>query len=128
MRSRQENSEGGAWKTGPALWRRLKPLARRMRRKPTPTEQTLWQQLRNRNVNGSKFRRQHAVGRFVVDFYCAEAELVVEVDGPIHESSIREDVIRQEYLESRGLTVMRFSTEAVEESLEGVVRRISEAL
>ena len=88
----------------------------------------LWQQLRNRNVNGSKFRRQHAVGRFVVDFYCAEAELVVEVDGPIHESSIREDIIRKEYLESHGLRVIRFTDEEVKESVSDVVRRISEAL
>ena len=78
-------------------------------------------------MNESKFRRQHSVGRFVVDFYCAETRLVVEVDGPVHEFSVREDAIRQEYLESRGLRVMRFTDEEVRESLEDVIRRITEA-
>ena len=119
---------GVPWHTSPELWEKLKPLARQMRREPTPAENRLWQRLRGRQVLGFKFRRQHAIDRFIVDFYCAEARLIVEVDGPIHLYSREEDEIRQECLEGLGMQVLRFTNEQVADSLDVVLERIAVAL
>ncbi|HHS96841.1 MAG TPA: endonuclease domain-containing protein, partial [Chloroflexi bacterium] len=123
-----EQAKAHPWRTSSVLWRRLKPLARRMRREPTPAERRLWQQLRKRQVLGFKFRRQHAIGRFIVDFYCAEARLVVEVDGPVHKGTQEEDVSRQKFLESLGLKVLRFTNDEVFNALDAVVEQIAVAL
>jgi very-short-patch-repair endonuclease len=82
-----------------------------MRREPTPAEQKLWQKLRHKQLLGFKFRRQHVIDRFIVDFYCGEGRLVVEVDGGVHQYTEEEDAIRQEFLESLGLRVVRFRNE-----------------
>lgn len=111
-----------------ALWAKLKPLARQMRHISTPAENRLWQQLRRKQRLGFKFRRQHAMERFIVDFYCPAARLVVEVDGPVHQYTYEEDLIRQAYLENLGLRVLRFPNEQVMKELEGVVAVIEEAL
>jgi very-short-patch-repair endonuclease len=75
--------------------------ARSMRHTPTRAEKTLWQRVRNRQVGGLKFRRQHSIDRFIVDFYCAEACLVIEIGGPAHAES-NADADRQHTLESLG--------------------------
>ncbi|HEB64244.1 MAG TPA: DUF559 domain-containing protein, partial [Chloroflexi bacterium] len=93
----------------------------------TPAENALWQRLRRRQL-GVKFRRQHAIDRFIVDFYSAEARLVVEVDGPVHQYRREEDAIRQEFLESQGLRVLRFTNEEVLTQIEAVLERIHEAV
>jgi very-short-patch-repair endonuclease len=116
--------EGGRRSAPGEVWRQLKPLARQMRREATEAEKALWERLRNRQVANCKFRRQHAIERFIVDFYCAEKDLVIEVDGPIHEYSPEEDAIRQNYLESLGLTVIRFTNERVISNLSSVIREI----
>lgn len=64
-----------------------------MRQTPTLEEDMLWQKLRNRGLLGYKFRCQHAIDRFIVDFYCAEARLFAEVDGPVHQYTHEEDAI-----------------------------------
>ncbi len=110
----------------PDLWAKLKPLARQMRHAPTDAENALWQLLRNRQVQGAKFRRQHAIERFIVDFICVEAKVVVEVDGAIHDYSPQEDAIRQEFLESLGLLVLRFSNEDVLHHRAQVVDQIDQ--
>ena len=61
------------WHTTPEIWERLKPLARQKRKVSTEAEERLWHFLRNRQLSGKKFRRQHSLERFIVDFYCAEA-------------------------------------------------------
>ncbi|NMC79440.1 MAG: DUF559 domain-containing protein [Chloroflexi bacterium] len=99
-----------------------------MRHNPTPEEDRLWQALRNKQLTGAKFRRQHAIDRFIVDFYCAEARLVVEVDGPIHQYSQEEDATRQEFLESQGLRVLRFSNDQINQDVETVLEQIAAAL
>jgi very-short-patch-repair endonuclease len=114
--------------TTPELWEKLKPLARQMRHEPTPAENALWAKLRNRRLNDSKFRRQHAVYRFIVDFYCAEARLIIEVDGDIHDYTQAEDAIRQEFLESLGLLVIRFTNDEVFHQIDGVLDVIAEYL
>ena len=118
----------GTWNTPRHLWAKLKPAARRMRRNPTPSEERLWRRLRDHGMLGLKFRRQHAIDRFIVDFYCAEARLIVEVDGPAHKRSVQADAIRQTLLESRGLRVLRFTNSEVDDSLIDVLKRIEEAI
>ena len=103
------------------LWPNLEEQAIRMRKAPTPAEDVLWQRLRGGRLDGLKFRRQHAVGRFIVDFYCVSAGLAVEVDGPIHAYQIEADEERQRYLEARGMMVLRFRSEEVLSNLEHVI-------
>ena len=116
------------WHTPPSLWRRLKPEVRRMRRNSTSAEDKLWQRLRRHQVGGLKFRPQHFLGRFVVDFYCGEASLVIEVDSPVHDGLAARDALRQEYIEALGFTVLRFTNHEIENSLETVLDSIREAL
>ena len=111
----------------PALWEKLKPLAREKRHEPTPAEDHLWQRLRGRQVAGVKFRRQHAIDKFIVDFFSVEAHLAVEVDGPIHQYSQVEDDVRQEFLESMGIQVLRFTNDAVIRSTDEVIKAIISA-
>jgi len=114
--------------TTPELWAKLEPLARQMRHEPTPAEGKLWQALRGRRLGGAKFRRQYAIDRFIVDFYCPAARLVVEVDGPVHDYQPEQDAIRQQFLESLGLRVLRFRNEDVLTALEAVLDEISVVL
>ncbi|MEH1935502.1 MAG: endonuclease domain-containing protein [Nostoc sp.] len=116
---------GYPWQTPHELWKKLKPLARQMRCEPTPAEKLLWEKLRHKQLLGFKFRRQQTIDRFIVDFYCNEARLAVEVDGEIHDYTQEEDAIRQEFLESLGLQVGRFRNEDVLERMEGVLQDIA---
>lgn len=114
-----------SWQTSPELWDKLKPLARQMRHEPTPAEKQLWQKLRNKQILGFKFRRQHSIDRFIVDFYCGEVGLVVEVDGAIHDYTQEEDKLRQDFLESLGLRVLRFTNTEILTSMDGVLQVIA---
>jgi very-short-patch-repair endonuclease len=100
--------------------------ATQLRKNMTPTERILWKELRNRKIFKSKFRRQHPVGNFIVDFYCHEFKLVIEVDGEIHldEIIMAHDAGRSQMLENLGLTVLRFSNEEVYTELEYVKKEI----
>jgi len=119
------SEQSARWQTSPELWEKLKPLSRQKRSDPTPAEDCLWEHLRNRQVLGHKFRRQHPIDKFIIDFYCIEVQLAIEVDGPIHEYTSEEDAVRQEYLESLGVQVVRFTNEAVLTSPELVVEQIA---
>jgi predicted helicase/very-short-patch-repair endonuclease len=125
---RELEGEVSDWHTKPELWEKLKPVARQMRKEPTPAEDIMWQHLRDRQLLGFKFRRQHSIERFILDFYCSEAALVIEIDGPIHQYSKEEDAIRQEYIESYGLRFLRFTNDDVINNLESVLSRISDEL
>ena len=105
----------------PGLRRRMIEVARAYRKEPTRSESMLWQELRNRKLNDRKFRRQRPIGPFVVDFYCAQEQLVVEVDGPIHTVQRAADQERQELLEKTGVRVVRISDEQVENDIESVL-------
>jgi len=104
--------------------------ARELRRNQTPAEEVLWQLLRNRQVCGLKFRRQHQFGDYVCDFYCADEKLVVECDGEIHGTPERQkvDQKRDAYLKSQGLTVLRFPNERVLNDTESVLGEIANFL
>ena len=96
-----------------------------MRSEPTLAEKQLWQRLKNKQLLGFKFRRQQVIDRFIVDFYCHEIKLVIEVDGEVHNYTSVEDAIRQEFLESLGLRVMRFKNEDVLFRIESVLGEIA---
>lgn len=87
----------------------------------------LWVGLRDRAL-GAKFRRQQPIGPFVVDFFCSEHSLIVEVDGPIHAEQVEYDRERQELLEACGYRMVRVSVESVVRELGSVLERISRAL
>lgn len=110
------------------LWEKLKPLARQMRHDPTLAEERLWKELRGKRLGGYKFRRQHPIDRFIADFYCHEARLIIEVDGPVHDYTPEQDAVRQAYLESLGLRVLRFANDDVLSEMDGVVERIYEEI
>ena len=96
----------------------------------TDAENLLWQNLRNRKTLNHKFRRQHPVSKYIVDFYCHEARLVIEVDGKIHlmNDNPEHDQFRTEELESLGLKVIRFTNEDVLGNMSGVLAEIRKHL
>jgi len=122
-------AEGGGyrWQTEAVLWHHLKPAVREMRKHPTPAEEALWERLRRRQL-GIRFRRQHCIDRFIVDFYARDAGLIVEVDGPIHQAQREYDAWRQSVLEELGYRVLRFTNEQVLEDIEGVLECIQGAI
>jgi very-short-patch-repair endonuclease len=103
--------------------------AREQRAQPTPAEKKLWDALRGRRLAGLKFRRQHPYGQFILDAFCVEHQLEVEVDGGIHAdpATAEHDAARTEFLEARGIRVLRFSNEEVEHKFGDVLKRIAEA-
>lgn len=93
----------------------------------TRPERTLWTLLR-RNERGWHFRRQHPVGPYVLDFYCAAMKLAVEVDGPVHQEQTDRDQRRTAWLEKEGISLIRFSAEEVETRPAAVLATIAQAV
>jgi very-short-patch-repair endonuclease len=91
-------------------------------------ERLLWYHLRNRNLGGCKFRRQHPVGPFFADFLCAERKLIIEVDGGQHALNIELDNRRSRYLQDQGYQILRFWNNEVLQETEAVLTRILEVL
>jgi 5-methyltetrahydrofolate--homocysteine methyltransferase len=116
------------WRADANRWSVLKPLAQKHRQVSTPAERVLWQAIRGGKLGGFRFRRQHAVETYIADFYCREAGLVIEVDGSVHETSGEDDRLRQAVIEAQGLTVLRFTNEAVLTRLDDVLQAIREKL
>jgi len=102
----------------------LRQRARELRQSLTEAEIKLWGKLRNRQLRGLKFRRQHPIGSFIADFYCAEHRLVIEIDGKYHQSQIGYDEYRTKWLIDHGYQVIRFSNDEVIEQVDQVVAKI----
>ena len=104
----------------------LTPKRKFLRKNSTPFETTLWNHLKNNQLKNHKFKRQHSIGNFITDFYCAKEKLVIEIDGDSHfsESSQEYDLRRTEFFNSLGIRVIRFTNFEVAESLEGVLLEI----
>ncbi len=106
---------------------RKKSIERRraLRKNATPQEIILWSRIRNIQL-GKKFRRQHSIGPYIVDFYCPENQLVIEVDGSQHfdEDDVLYDKQRTRFLESQGCVVLRFANNEVNTNIDGVLMRI----
>ncbi|MEY8848309.1 endonuclease domain-containing protein [Psychroserpens sp. XS_ASV72] len=106
----------------------LKEFRKTLRNNPTKAESKLWQALRKRQLEGRKFRRQHSIVNYIVDFYCPEEKLVIEVDGSVHHNTINSDYDhkRTEDLNAFGLQVIRFTNDEVFESLDHILERIKQ--
>ncbi|MGE0200547.1 MAG: endonuclease domain-containing protein [Candidatus Melainabacteria bacterium] len=105
-------------------------IARMLRQSQTEAEKALWRMLRGRQLNGKKFYRQRPIDRFVVDFYCPAAMLIVELDGSIHD---REDVagydeVRQSFLEAKGFKVIRIQNDQVFNNPSSVKEQVMRAM
>lgn len=100
--------------------------ARELRKNQTTAEQILWEKLRGKRINGIRFRRQHPISNFIVDFYCHQKKLIIEVDGGIHrDKNVNEkDECRTIELEKLGLTVIRFTNEEIETNIGEVICKI----
>jgi very-short-patch-repair endonuclease len=108
--------------------RNLTGPARRLRRESTEHERRLWQLLRGRQMDGLKFRRQHPLGGFVLDFYCEALRLCIELDGGQHADRIDHDANRTAALEKLGVTVVRFWNVELTEAPEAVWQRLQETI
>lgn len=97
-----------------------------MRRTMTPAERVLWRNLRANRLGGFHFRRQQVIDGFIADFYCHAAALIVEVDGPIHESQIEYDAKRDHILTERGFLVLRFRNEEIATRLSEILVKIGD--
>jgi very-short-patch-repair endonuclease len=104
-------------------------IARTLRQCETPAEQILWEALRNRRLDGLKFRRQHPIAgtAYVADFLCYEHRLIIELDGDIHNFQQEQDSIRQANIEANDYIVLRFRNEQVTGALEQVLIEILRA-
>jgi len=104
----------------PAKYARAKELRREM----TPSEGKLWERLRAGRLEGIHFRRQQVIEPYIVDFYCHQAALVIEVDGSVHQDQKEYDRQREHDLQLLGLSIIRFSNTDVNQNLEGVLEEI----
>ena len=125
-------SRGGdcPYKTAdPALYEQLKEKAEEMRKNPTEAESAMWEMLRAKNLD-AKFRRQHIIGDYIVDFVCLDKQLVVELDGGYHNDSEQKELDRQrtKFLQSKGFSVLRFTNEEVLGNTGETLSIISNAL
>lgn len=103
------------------------PIRRRLRSNQTPAEQLLWSKLRGYQIQGLKFRRQHGIGPYIVDFFCPERWLAIEVDGDVHatENKIKNDRLRENHLHSLGIMIVRYNNDEVLGNLDGVLEDIT---
>lgn len=105
----------------------VRQRAKELRWPQTPAEAALWERLQNKQLYGLKFRRQHPLHHFILDFYCHAHQLVIEVDGGIHQHQQEYDAARTEWLTQRGFTVIRFRNEDVLHDIETVLQKIAKA-
>lgn len=103
-------------------------FARQLRKDQTSAEEKVWELLRDRRLFGLKFRRQHVIEGFVVDFYCLERKLAIEVDGGIHERRKEYDRLRQQEIESKFNTVIRVKNEDIENNCVVLIGKIKEVI
>ena len=99
-------------------------LAQKMRKDMTASEKRLWLKLRNKQVGGLRFRKQHPIGRYIADFYCHELKLVIELDGTIHDERKEYDENRDTFLKAGEYTVLRFNNNEIEDSIDDVMDKI----
>lgn len=115
MKQQEVTNTGTAHYRGGFQYSGLSELSRILRQNETATEKALWEMLRKKRFKNLKFRRQHQISLYIVDFYCDELKLVLEIDGGIHLSkeNKEKDMIREQQLQALGFSVFRFSNEQV---------------
>ena len=99
-----------------------------LRKNSTKTEIFLWQKLKARQLLGYKFIRQKPIGRYIVDFYCHELKLVIEIDGFTHDEKLAYDAERNRYLKKQGLTIIHFLDKEVKENIDTIIQRIVDVI
>lgn len=112
-------------------WRapaQVQDAAKDLRQEMTEAERALWSVLRRDQLGGLRFRRQHAIGPFILDFYCASIKLGIEVDGPIHDRQQELDQARTEALETMQIRTLRFRNDQVLSDLPAVIEAIKYAI
>lgn len=126
-RSKEEREVGPAMRFERPS-RELIQRARELRRQQTAAEALLWELLRNRQLLGRKFRRQHPIGRFITDFFCDDANLIIEIDGAVHQepSQQERDRAREEVIREHGYHLLRFTNEQVIHQTEQVLQTIAD--
>ena len=108
----------------------LQPRRRHQRANLTPAEARLWNYLKISQLSGRKFRRQHSVGRYILDFYCPSEKLAIELDGAVHDCdfALRHDRTRYQFLRNAGICILRFQNDDVMKNLDGVLSEIRRRL
>ena len=104
----------------------LRPYRKNLRNHATPAEMSLWAYLKNSKLGGVKFRRQHSIGNYIVDFYCPSQRIAIELDGDIHkyDNVNSRDRNKQVYLDTLGIKLLRFENQLVFTNLENVLQEI----
>jgi len=105
---------------------KLKQLARNLRNNSTLSEVLLWQQLKGKQLKGFDFHRQKPIDKYIVDFFCNELSLAIEIDGSTHNEKMEADEVRQRQLESLGVHMLRFTDMEVRKGLQDVIALIGE--
>jgi len=107
-----------------------KEKRRTLRKNMPPAETILWSKLRGKSLHGCKFRRQYSIGPYIVDFYSPQLRLAIEIDGESHfvDGALQRDQVRRAFIESAGVTVLRFTNQDIYDRLEGVVEKILEKI
>lgn len=106
---------------------KLYQFGKELRQQSTEAEKLLWTELRNKKINGLKFRRQHPIDKFIVDFYCHEKKLAIELDGGVHDKKVNKeyDEARTAMLAGLNVIVLRFKNEDVINNMKDVLEKIS---
>ena len=125
--SMDDANKPGYWSTDLLKWKKLGGAARENRKNPTEAEKAFWEIVRNRRL-GVRFRRQHVIDRFIADFVCLEKNLIVEIDGSVHEDTREYDADRTEVLAGFGFRVIRFSNDTVLSDAQSVREELLDAL
>ncbi len=119
----------------PLMWekagmgvRSIVATARKLRRSSTDVERKLWHRIRDKQIEEFRFRRQRPIEKYIVDFICLEAQLIVELDAGQHAENVAHDQKRSAFLHERGYRVLRFWNSEVIENIEGVLERLREVL
>ena len=104
----------------------LKEPSRHLRKNMTEAERLFWSKVRGKQLNGVQFYRQKTIGEYIVDFFCPQAKLVIEIDGGQHyqEDGHEKDMLRDDYLQAQGLKVLRFSNREVLENIHAVLETV----
>ena len=105
--------------------KRLKETRKNLRNNMTESEKYLWNFLKWKKINWLKFRRQHSVWRYILDFYCASIKLCIELDWKIHDNTKQYDKIRTDYLNHSEIKVLRFANEEIFDNIDFVIKEIS---
>ncbi len=105
-----------------------KTFSRKLRKNSTHEEELVWEQLRNRQYRNLKFRRQHVVLGFVVNFYCHEQKLAIEIDGKIHEKQKEYDCLRQMLIEEKGILFIRVTNEEINTDINILLQAITNSI